>query len=88
MHAHQAALRLFLERGLGMEIGLAQFLGWARPDGIVAAVAYHNWHPDAGTIELSAYSSCRDWLNRDRLREVYGYPFIQLGVRLLSLIHI
>lgn len=82
MHAHQDALRAFLERGLRMSIGAASFIGWARPDGIIAAVAYHNFHPDAGTIELSAFSARRDWLSKDRLREVFGYPFGQLGVRL------
>ncbi|MDF3904697.1 hypothetical protein [Paracoccus sp. AS002] len=82
MHAHQDALRLFLERGLGIEIGPAQFMGWARPDGIVASVGFNNWQPDAGVIEMHAYASRRDWLSKDRLRELFSYPFGQLGVRM------
>lgn len=82
MHAHQDALRLFLQIGLGIEIGPAQFMGWARPDGIVASIAFHNYQPADGVIEISAYASTRDWLSKDRLRGVYSYPFDQLGVRL------
>lgn len=82
MHAHQDALRAFLTRGLGMDIGLAQFMGWARPSGIVAVIGFHNYQPESGVIELSAFASVRDWLTADRLREIFAYPFDQLGVRL------
>lgn len=82
MHAHQEALRVFLERGLGIEIGPAQFMGWARPEGIVASIAFNNYHPQEGVIELHGYASTRDWCNKDRLRELFQYPFDQLGVRL------
>lgn len=82
MHTHQEALRVFLERGLGISAGPAFFMGWARPDGIVASIAFHNWHPDSGVIELSGFATRRDWCNRDRLRELFAYPFGQLGVRL------
>jgi RimJ/RimL family protein N-acetyltransferase len=56
--------------------------GFATPEeGLVAGIVYHNFDPDTGTIELTAYSSRRDWLNRDRLKWIFSYPFDQLGVR-------
>lgn len=84
MHAHQDALRVFLQRGLDFpNIGMAFFLGWATEEhGIVAAVAYHNWNRKAGVIEISAYSTRRDWADLDRVREIFSFPFAQDGVRL------
>lgn len=82
MHAHQDALRAFLQRGLGIDIGLAQFMGWARPDGLVCSVGFHNFQPSEGVIELSAFTATRDWLSKDRLRELFSYPFDQIGVRM------
>jgi len=48
----------------------------------VAGVVYHNWNPESGTIELSAASTRRDWLNKNNLLTVFGYPFDQLGCQL------
>jgi RimJ/RimL family protein N-acetyltransferase len=84
MHAHQDALRVFLQRGLGLDVGPAFFIGWATEDhGIVSAIAYHNWHPDAGTVEMSGYSTRRDWADLTLVREIFGFPFDQFGARLL-----
>lgn len=58
-------------------------LGFANDtEGLVAGIVYHNWEPDGGAIELTAFSHRRDWLNRDRLRAVFSYPFDQLGARI------
>jgi RimJ/RimL family protein N-acetyltransferase len=60
-----------------------QGLGFAtETSGIIAGVVYHNFDPCSGAIELSAFSSRRDWLNRSRLRAVFAYPFEQLRVRI------
>jgi RimJ/RimL family protein N-acetyltransferase len=45
-------------------------------------VVYHNYDPDGGVIELTAYSTRRSWLNKSRLRAVFSYPFDQLGLRI------
>ena len=82
-HEYQVELRAFLERGLSATISPAVFMGWAtETEGIVAAIAFHNFHRESGTIEVSAFSDRRDWLNRQRLAEIFSYPFGQLGVRL------
>lgn len=78
----QAELRAFLEGGLGIDLGLAEFIGWDH-DGRLAAVAgFHNYHRDAGVIELSAYSEWKGWLSGNRVIELFGYPFGQLSVRI------
>lgn len=51
-------------------------------EGLVAGIVYHNFDPDTGAIELTAYSSRRNWLNKERLRWIFDYPFDQLGARI------
>lgn len=60
-----------------------QALGFLDAEGAVeAVVVYHNWSPESGTIELSAASTHRGWLDRARLRAVFAYPFDVCGCRL------
>lgn len=82
------AVRAFVEDGLwgGAEqfSEASQGLGFVREnEGLVAGIVYHNWSPSGGTIEISAYSACRDWLTKASLREIYEYPFMSAGVRLI-----
>lgn len=65
----QAFVSLGLWRGRGAVHGAA--LGWADDAGLVAGVVYHNWDDASGVIELTAYSTRCDWLNKDRLRAVF-----------------
>ena len=62
----------------------AQALGFFDPAAaqLAAGVVFHNYEPEAGVIEVSAYSTRRDWLTRDRLRLIFGYPFDTVGVRI------
>lgn len=50
---------------------------------LIAGVVYHNWSPETGVIEISAGSVTRRWLTRDRLREIFAYPFEQIGCRMI-----
>lgn len=50
--------------------------------GLVAGVVFHNWNPEAATIELSAASIHRRWLSKANLRRIFSYPFDQIGVQL------
>ena len=66
------AVRAFVEDGLwgGAEqfSEASQGLGFVREnEGLVAGIVYHNWSPRGGTIEISAYSACRDWLTKASL---------------------
>lgn len=66
------------ERGFGP----GQGIGFLDADGrLVAGVYYHNWNPAFGVIEISAASTCRDWLTRERLKTIFAYPFA-IGCRM------
>lgn len=47
-----------------------------------AGVVYHNWQPECGVIELSAASINRTWLNRQRLKQIFAFPFDQIECRI------
>lgn len=69
------------ERGFGNCVALG-FIDDAS-ETVDAAIVYHNWQPEAGVIEISAGSTRRDWLTRDRLLRIFGYPFDELNCRLV-----
>ena len=84
---HKDQIVRFVEQGLwgGSErFGECSAIGFANEkDGLVAGIVYHNYSPSNGTIELSAYSTCRDWTTRDYIALIFGkYPFLQLGCRI------
>lgn len=63
-------------------------LGFAREgEGLVAGFIYHNWNPAAGTIEVSGYSTCRDWCGKAGLQAIFSYPFETVGVRMVVARH-
>ena len=67
------------ERGFGncAAIGFSDATGK-----LVAGVVYHNWQPECGVIELSAASTVRSWLTKDRLCQIFEYPFETVGCRM------
>lgn len=67
------------ERGFGASTAI----GFEENGRLVAGVVYHNWSPETQVIELSAGSSQRKWLTRERLRQIFDYPFDQLKCRLI-----
>lgn len=87
VYDHPEAVKRFVALGLfgpDRDFGAATAIGFAtEAEGFIAGVVYHNWEPDAGVVELSAYSTRRDWLNRQRLRVLFDYPFDQLQCRLV-----
>jgi len=44
---------------------------------LIAGLVYHHYDPDAGVIEISgAALPGKQWLTRETLRHMYGYPFL------------
>ena len=86
-------VKRFVERGLWG--GARQFddsyaaIGFADATrGLIAGFIYTDWQPEAGTIELSAYATYRDWMSRKALGILlYDYPFGSLGCRLVVARH-
>lgn len=52
---------------------------------LVGAAIFQNYNADAGTIEISAAASSPRWLSRRVLREMFSYPFDQLGCQAVVL---
>ncbi len=50
---------------------------------IAGCVAYHNYDPRAGVIELSAAADNKRWLTKRSLKEMFEYPFVDLGVQMV-----
>lgn len=50
-------------------------------ESLIAGVMFHNYSPENGVIELSAGALSPRWLTRPILKEMFSYPFDQLGVQ-------
>ena len=60
-------------------------LGVIRDGLLIAGLVYHNWDPDAGTIEISgAALPDAEWLSRETIRHMYQYPFLYLDCQMVA----
>lgn len=68
------------ERGFGncRAIGVLDTTG-----ALISGVVYHNWQPEAQTIEMSCASTNPRWLNRIVLDEIFRYPFERVGCQMV-----
>ena len=70
--------------GYSTGFGACQAVGFLDGKGrLEAGIVYHNWQPEQGVIEISAASIHRKWLTRDRIKEIFGYPFDGIGCRMV-----
>lgn len=64
-------------------LGNATALGFIR-DKLIGGVVYNNYrlNPDGSplSIEMSIYTVDKRWATKHNLREIFAYPFIQLGL--------
>ena len=89
-HGYRDEIIRFVEHGLwggARQFGDATAMGWADDTGIVAGFVWHNWSPQEGTIEVSGYSTRRDWCSKAILQDLFAYPFDQLGLRIVCARH-
>jgi RimJ/RimL family protein N-acetyltransferase len=42
---------------------------------MVGGIVWHNWQPEAGTIEISAGTINKRWLTRKLIWQIFSYPF-------------
>lgn len=54
-------------------------------DRLIAGVAYHNWHPESGVIELTSASASKRWLTRNVVNAMFELPFGRLGCQMCVL---
>ena len=70
--------------GERVEFGNCQAIGFLSPQSVLeAGVVYHDWNPEAETIELSGAAIHPRWITRERCRLIFDYPFAQIGCQLL-----
>ncbi len=85
LYGQSEAVAGFVAQLLGYPRGFGecQAIGFLDSAGrLQAGIVYHNYQPENGVIEISAASTCRTWLNRDRLRTIFDYPF-RIGCRMI-----
>src|SRR5262245_3401366 len=51
---------------------------------LIGGVIYNNWHPQYGTVEMTAAATSPRWLSRDTLWKIYEYPFLTLKCQLVT----
>ena len=80
-HAVAQMIPACRERGFGA----CKAIGVIDNDGrLIAGIVYHNWHPEAGVIEMSvAALPHAQWRTRETLRRMYEYPFEQIGAQMV-----
>jgi RimJ/RimL family protein N-acetyltransferase len=69
----------WLHDRLGYEISECVTIAQTRNGHIEAVAAFHQYRPEDGTIELSFASNTPKWQSRRYLRDLFRYPFEQLG---------
>lgn len=58
-------------------------MGVVSHETLIAGLVYHNYEPDAGTIEITGAATDRRWLTKPVLYKMYEYPFKQLGCQMV-----
>lgn len=62
-------------------------IGVARGDELVGGCLYSDYRPATGGGSIQMWAAGHDWLSRRVLRELLGYPFLQLGChRVMALV--
>lgn len=52
-------------------------------ENLIAVMAYYNWQPEFGVIEVSGASTSKRWLTRPVLKRLFGLPFEQWEAQLV-----
>jgi RimJ/RimL family protein N-acetyltransferase len=79
LYGHDEAVADFVSQlmfGDDRGFGNSRAIGSVDSDGkLIGGVVYHNYQPEAGTIELSAAATTPRWLNKLVLDGIFSYPF-------------
>jgi hypothetical protein len=61
----------------GRGFGNCKTIGVVEGDMLIAALVYHNYDPDAETIEISSAAlPGHYWMTRETIKRMYQYPFL------------
>ncbi len=76
--AMNQAVKMWIENRIwddGRELPPCVTMGVFEDKKIVAGVAFHDYQPKEGVMEISAASESRRWLTRNVLKNIFGYVF-------------
>lgn len=87
LYNEDEAVGTFVASRLGFARGFGDFvsIGWMLDGKLIAGTVYHNFHPEAGIIELSTAADSPRWLTPKSLRLMFEYPFDQLDCQMVVL---
>lgn len=83
----QSLLKQWVESRIwddGTTLPVSQMLAVVEDGEIQAGVAFHDWNPRAGVIEISAASRNKRWLTRSVLKAIFSYVFEDIGCQLCA----
>jgi RimJ/RimL family protein N-acetyltransferase len=60
-------------------------IGVVEDGNLIAGAVYHEWHPEAGVIQMSAAATSPRWLAPKVLHAIFAYPFELIGVQMVVL---
>jgi len=86
LYGESAAVAHFVGTLIGEEFrpGTCQALGVLDRRGhLVAGWVWHNYSPEAGTIEFSGASVTPKWMTRDILHQIFAYAFEVAGCQMI-----
>lgn len=52
---------------------------------LIGGTVYHNWHPEAGVMELSSAATSRRWLQPHVIRALFAFPFDMMGAQMVAM---
>jgi hypothetical protein len=85
---HDAVVADFVSQLLFSDLrgfGNQRSIGVIDGDGkLIAGVTYHNYQPEAGTIEMSAAATTPRWLTPVVLNRIFSYPW-EIGCQMVVL---
>lgn len=74
------AARIGLQRGF---VPPYVTMGVFNGENLIAVILYNNFQPEAGVVEFHGAGVTPRWLTRPVLREMFAYPFEQLGCQMV-----
>jgi len=88
LYGHDAVVQGFVRAVYGrhdIEFQGGKSIGVLDGDTLIAGIVFHDWHPEAGTIEVSVASVSARWLQRRTIAAIARYVIEGVGAQLVVL---
>lgn len=78
----KAAAQYISDACLDRGFGACQAVGFIRDENLIGGVVYHNYDPEAGTIEISAGIDPAYRLTRGEWQDIFDAPFVKMNCQM------